>query len=108
VPRHSQRKHVPDVRRPPNPLVRGLAAALLLAVPVVALACVRFPQVGPDLAPLGGEDDPYLHGLRITDRRVAERRAEVGGIRLYEGQDEIAALLNDWEPADNPTYFAAR
>jgi hypothetical protein len=82
--------------------------ALLLAVPAVALACVRIPRAGPDLAPLGGEDDPFLNGLRITDRRVANPRAEVGAARLYEGQDEIAALLNDWEPADNPTYFAAR
>jgi hypothetical protein len=96
-------------RRVGRAFVRLLGLALFVAVPALALGVVYGGAAGPTQAvEFAVGEDPYADGLRITDRRVDDPRVMVGTSPLYDGQDEAAALLNDWQRADNPNYFAAR
>jgi hypothetical protein len=96
-------------RRVGRVLVRLLGLALFVAVPALALGVVCGGTIDPaqDIG-FAVSEDPYADSLRITDRRVDDPRVQMGTSPLYDGQDDIAALLNDWQRADNPNYFAAR
>jgi hypothetical protein len=89
--------------------IRLLGLALFVAVPAVALRVAHVGLGGTEQAvAFAPGEDPYADGLRVTDRRVDDPRVWVGTSPLYEGQVEAARLLNDWQRADNPNYFAAR